>query len=65
MTLNHFANTEEALKFALDEKIADLRKEHAAAMGSLADQYNDEEFHALEDKIDDLKVVGRSMGLKV
>ncbi|QFT72170.1 hypothetical protein [Ruegeria sp. THAF33] len=65
MTMTHFANTQDAIAFAIDEKIADLREEHAAAMGSLADQYTDEEFHALEGRITDLETVGRSMGLKV
>ncbi|WP_299898679.1 hypothetical protein [uncultured Ruegeria sp.] len=65
MTLNHFANTQEAIKFAIDGTLADLRELHASMVGSLADQYTDAEFYALEDKIDDLKAVGRSMGLKV
>ncbi|MCA0906059.1 hypothetical protein LCM27_06575 [Ruegeria marisrubri] len=63
MTLTHFANTQDAIAFAIDEKIADLREEHAAAVGSLADQYTDDEFYALENKIDDLLTVARSMGL--
>lgn len=65
MTLTHFANTQDAIAFAIDEKIADLREEHAVAVGSRADQYTDDEFHALVNKIDDLKTVGRSVGLRV
>ncbi len=65
MTLSYFGNTQETIAFAIDEILAELRELHAAMMGSLAEQFTDAEFYALEDKIADLSAVGRSMGLRV
>jgi hypothetical protein len=65
MTTKYFDNQQAVIKFAVDETLASLREDHAAMMGTRASDFSDDEFHEVEDKIADLKAVGRSMGLRV